>query len=91
MRSGEKVLEVEVLPDGRLDAKNASVYVGLSPKTLATMRCNRKGPRYVKLGRIFYFIEDLDEWIQAGRATSTSMNGRQPLSGGPTSKRRITG
>lgn len=71
----ENILHKEVVmyPDGRLDAKNASSYIGLSEKTLAMMRCNGNGPRFVKRGRIFYFREDLDSWLNAsGRFTSTS-------------------
>lgn len=60
-------------PVGRLDAKNASIYLGLSEKTLAMMRCNGTGPKFVKRGRIFYFREDLDGWLNAGgRFTSTA-------------------
>lgn len=71
----ENILHKEVVmyPDGRLDAKNASSYIGLSEKTLAMMRCNGNGPRFVKRGRIFYFREDLDSWLNAsGRFTSTA-------------------
>jgi len=65
-------VRVTVLPDGRLDAKNAASYLGLSTKTLAMMRSTRTGPKYVKRGRVFYFKEDLDEWIQDGRVSSTA-------------------
>jgi hypothetical protein len=64
--------EVVVLPDGRMDPKNASTYCGYSVKTLAMKRCDGTGPAFVKLGRIFYFREDLDEWLQRGRVTSTA-------------------
>jgi len=63
---------VMVLPDGRMDPKNASTYCGLSVKTLAMKRCNGTGPKFVKLGRIFYFREDLDAWLQRGRFASTA-------------------
>lgn len=63
---------VVVLPDGRMDPKNASTYCGLSVKTLAMKRCNGTGPRFVKLGRIFYFREDLDTWLQQCRVFSTA-------------------
>jgi hypothetical protein len=63
---------VTVLPDGRMDTKNAARYVGLKEKTLAMMRSAGEGPRFVKRGRVFYFQDDLDAWIQAGRATSTA-------------------
>ena len=71
----ENILQKEVVmyPDGRLDVKNASSYIGLSEKTLAMMRCSGDGPKFVKRGRIFYFREDLDSWLNAnGRFTSTA-------------------
>ena len=63
---------VSILPDGRLDAKNAAVYCGLSVKTLAMKRCEGNGPKFVKLGRVFYYREDLDAWLRAARVTSTT-------------------
>ena len=52
--------EILILPDGRMDTKNASTYLGLSTKTLAMMRCAGKGPQFVKRGKIFYFKTDMD-------------------------------
>jgi hypothetical protein len=67
-----------IFPDGRLDSKNAATYLGLSEKTLAMMRCKGTGPKYVKRGRIFYFLEDLDCWLNAeGRFTSTAQSQQQ--------------
>ena len=60
-------VHVDILPDGRLDAKNAATYLGLAVKTLAMMRCYGTGPAFVKRGRIFYFRDDLDAWVRAGR------------------------
>lgn len=65
-------VEVVVLPDGRMDRKNAARYLGLQPKTLAIYASRGTGPRFVKRGRVFYFQDDLDAWIQAGRATSSA-------------------
>jgi hypothetical protein len=60
-------------PDGRMDTANAAKYLALSEKTLAMMRCDGTGPRFIKRGRIFYFRDDLDEWVNArGRFTSTA-------------------
>jgi predicted DNA-binding transcriptional regulator AlpA len=67
-----QTVEVVVLPDGRMDPKNASTYCGLSVKTLAMKRCNGTGPKFVKLGRVFYFREDLDAWLQGNRVVSTA-------------------
>lgn len=37
------------------------------------MRGNGTGPKFIKRGRIFYFKEDLDSWLNAnGRLTSTT-------------------
>lgn len=57
------IKEVEMLPDGRMDAQNAAKYLGLSPKTLAMMRCEGTGPIFSKRGRIFYKVQDLDAWL----------------------------
>jgi hypothetical protein len=64
---------VTVFPDGRLDALNAANYIGLSIKTMAMMRTKGTGPKFIKRGRIFYFRDDLDEWLNAsGKAVSTA-------------------
>jgi predicted DNA-binding transcriptional regulator AlpA len=68
-----KTLEVTLFPDGRMSTSNAATYTGLAEKTLAMMRCNGKGPKFIKMGRIFYFQSDIDTWINANeRITSTS-------------------
>jgi predicted DNA-binding transcriptional regulator AlpA len=72
MENNVQVKEVMMLPDGRLDTKNAASYTGLSEKTLAMMRCEGNGPKYIKRGRVFYFRNDLDEWILSGRVSSTT-------------------
>lgn len=72
MSSEIKSTSVTVLPDGRMDTKNAASYVGLSPKTLAMMRCNGTGPSFIKRGRVFYYREVLDAWLRAGEARSTA-------------------
>jgi hypothetical protein len=64
---------ISIFPDGRLDAKNAANYLGLKEKTLAIMRGHGTGPRFIKRGRIFYYKEDLDAWLNgAGRVFSTA-------------------
>ena len=66
-------LEIMVFPDGRLTAKDAGRYLGCSPKTLASMRSKGNGPRFIRRGRIFYFKQDLDDWInETGRHKSAS-------------------
>jgi hypothetical protein len=63
----------EICPDGRMSVQAAAAYVGLSASTLAIHRCKGTGPRFVKRGRVWYFREDLDAWLNAaGRHTSTA-------------------
>ena len=63
---------VDILPDGRMNAKAAAAYVGLSVQTMAIKVCDGTGPKFVKRGRIFYYRADLDMWLRAGRASSTA-------------------
>ena len=65
-------IKVVLLPDGRMTAKNAAKYLGVSEKTLAMRRCDGDGPEYIKRGRVFYFRKALDDWISNGRVKSTS-------------------
>lgn len=69
-------IEVVTFPDGRMDTKNASKYLGISTSTLAMMRCTGKGPKFVKRGRIFYFKEALDDWINAASMSTTAQRYR---------------
>lgn len=51
----------------RLNVTQAATYVGLSASTLNMMRCQGKGPRYLKLAsRVYYRKSDLDAYIAAG-------------------------
>ena len=75
MENEFNTLKVINYPDGRLDALNTAKYTGLSEKTLAMMRCKGTGPKFVKRGRIFYFLEDIDAWInEKGRSKTTSQS-----------------
>jgi hypothetical protein len=66
-------VKVVVFPDGRLDSDNAAQFLGLSPKTLAMMRSAGTGPKFVKRGRVFYFLEDLQGWMaEQPRVQSTA-------------------
>lgn len=68
-------IEIIMFPDGRLDTRNAALYLGLKEKTLAMMRGSGTGPKFIKRGRVFYFKEDLDAWLNAqGRFTSTAQS-----------------
>ncbi|MEC4747459.1 helix-turn-helix domain-containing protein [Methylomicrobium sp. Wu6] len=77
MTNSVSAIQIRLYPDGRMCAKDASEYVGLSEKTLAMMRCKGTGPRFIKRGRIFYFKTDLDEWLARGAAVSTAQCGKQ--------------
>jgi hypothetical protein len=61
-----------------MDVNNTSKYTGLAPKTLAMMRCYGTGPKFVKRGYVFYFKDDVDEWMNAqGRLSSTAQAKRR--------------
>ena len=60
----------EILPDGRMDRTSAARYLGVKPQTLAKWGMQEKGPRFVRVGgRVFYFLHDLDAYIQEGLRT----------------------
>lgn len=58
-----KTPTIDMYPDGRMDGKNAGYYLGVKEKTLAMWRASGIGPRFIKRGRIFYYKEDLDNWL----------------------------
>lgn len=65
--------DIQIFPDGRLDAQSAASYLGLSYKTLACRRSAGKGPPFIKLGKaIFYQKDDLDSWLASCRVGSVS-------------------
>lgn len=46
--------------------KEAAAYLKLSAAFLARRRCEKRGPRYVKIGRaVTYRLGDLDVWVAA--------------------------
>jgi hypothetical protein len=60
-------------PGGCMDIKNPSTYTSLSEKTIDMIRCNSKGPRFIKRWRIFYFKDNLGIWPnEGGWFTSTA-------------------
>ena len=66
-------LKVVIFPDGRLDTDNSARFLGLSSKTLAMMRSAGTGPKFIKRGRVFYFLEDLQAWMaEQPRVNSTA-------------------
>ena len=60
-------VEVEILPDGRMNRKNAAKYLGCRKNTLAIWHSQGKGPKCVKIGGlVFYFKSDIDAFIKEG-------------------------
>jgi hypothetical protein len=61
--------DLSLLDDQLLSTADAARLVGLSPKTLRQLRCDRGGPRCWKLGRTkqartVYRRSDLERWIR---------------------------
>lgn len=53
--------------------KGAADFIQHSPYTLEKWRSSGTGPRYHKAGKVvLYHIDDLREWMNARRFTSTS-------------------
>lgn len=72
-----KVREIEMLPDGRMDAENTGLYLDTATKTLAMWRCQGTGPTFTKRGgRIFYWKNDLDKWIAEGAGCKSTAQAR---------------
>ena len=55
-----------------MDSLNTARYIGCSEKTLANMRSQGIGPAFVKRGRVFYYQDDVDAWLRAGRVISSA-------------------
>lgn len=64
--------ELGILPDGRMTTKGAAAYLGLTIRTLENKRSNGTGPKFTKRGRVFYYQQDLDDWLRAKRVSSTA-------------------
>ena len=56
-------MKINELPDGRMDTTNAAAYLGCQVHTLAQWRHEKKGPPFIKCGRIFYYKSDIDKWL----------------------------
>jgi hypothetical protein len=57
----------------RLRTAPAADYLGYAESTLEKKRLTGDGPPFIKLGRVVvYDTRDLDDWLAARRATSTS-------------------
>ncbi len=59
-----QIQQVVMLHDGRMTRKNAALYLGVSPKTLAQWAISGTGPKYIKRGLVWYTKDNLDRWIK---------------------------
>jgi phage terminase Nu1 subunit (DNA packaging protein) len=60
-------VRVMVLPDGRVDRKNAAAFLGRQAKTLADWNSKGIGPVARKVGgRVFYYMRDLEAFRDTG-------------------------
>jgi hypothetical protein len=51
----------------------AAENIGCHPDTLNKLRSSGQGPRYIKrLGKVWYRVDWLEEWLLQGQRTSTS-------------------
>jgi hypothetical protein len=76
MQPEVETVRVVAYPDGRLNTDNAARFLGLSTKTLAIMRSNGTGPRFMKRGRVFYFLDDLQSWVEESKRVRSSAQAR---------------
>ena len=74
--TGVKQAPIHIYPDGRVDSRNAARYTGYAEKTLAMKRAAGTGPPFIKRGKIFYYIVDLDAWLQAHGKLRTTAQAR---------------
>jgi len=53
--------------------EDADPFIGVTRKTRANWRVAGRGPRFVRAGKkIFYHPDDIAEWVNARRVSSTS-------------------
>jgi predicted DNA-binding transcriptional regulator AlpA len=63
----------DLIAHWRLRTRAAAAYLGYSESTLEKKRVTGEGPPFIRLGRaVVYDTRDLDAWLGARRATSTS-------------------
>jgi len=68
-KPGDPLADLSLRDDALLTTSQAAALVGLTPKTLRQLRCERAGPRCLKLGtkkqsRTVYRRSDLERWIR---------------------------
>lgn len=68
-----KAAAVTQAPAEFVDTAAASLFTGLSEKTLTTWRSRNRGPRYYKVGRaVRYAIADLRDFMSRSPRNATS-------------------
>lgn len=62
-----------------LTTEQAASLLSVKPSTLETWRSRGGGPAFVRIGKraTRYRMEDLHEYVEAGRATNTGQFGNQ--------------
>ena len=60
-------VKIRVMPDGRVNRRDAAAYLDRNPKTLADWARLGTGPRPRKVGgRVFYYLRDLEAFRDTG-------------------------
>lgn len=55
--------------------KSAARYLGRTPNALRILRHRRRGPKsFLKDGRIWYFVADLDAWLNEAAQADSRFN-----------------
>lgn len=63
----QQQISIRVLPDNRVTRADAAAFLGLRPKTLAEYARLGRGPLPRRVGgRIFYLLQDLEAYRDAG-------------------------
>lgn len=70
----EALADLSLTHDRLVDTREAARLLALTPKTLRSWRCERKGPAALKLGsgrraRVAYRLSSLEAWVRANVAT----------------------
>jgi len=56
--------------------RQAEDLFGLNRGSLANLRYQKRGPRYIKKGKkVFYFITDLTRWLKEGMVLTVDQQG----------------
>lgn len=65
---GEKSVEIEITPDGRVARTEAARFLGFKPKTMAEWQRLGVGPRsFLVGGRRFYWFAELQEYASGAK------------------------